>query len=90
MEIPLQTNSYHTDHIAIGLKTHKVVDIQHVNRDGNGCTQRHKAAGFYRKYSSLDPSNIKVAHHVHDRIMWENKHGFQTTAGTAAVLLQLV
>lgn len=66
-------NSYHTDHVAIGLKTHKVVDIQHINGNDDNCSQRHEAVGFDRMYESLDLSNIKVAHHVHDRNMTINK-----------------
>lgn len=66
-------NSYHTDHIAIGLRTHKVLDIQHINRDDDICTQRHEAVGFDRMYQNLDESNLEVAVHVHDRNMTINK-----------------
>lgn len=68
-----RTNSYHTDHVALGLKTHKVVDIQHINRDDDTCTQRHEAVGFDRMYQHFDVNNIKVSHHVHDRNMSINK-----------------
>ena len=66
-------NSYHTDHIAIGLRTHKVLDIQHINREDDICTQRHEAVGFDRMYQNLDESNLEVAVHVHDRNMTINK-----------------
>lgn len=61
-------------HVATGLKTHKVVDIQHINSDDDSRTQHHKAVGFDRMHNILDLSNIEVTHHVHGCNMTINKH----------------
>ena len=66
-------NSYHTDHVAIGMQTHKVVDIQHINRKDDNCTQRHEVMGFDRMYADFAANGIKVTHHAHDRNMSINK-----------------
>jgi hypothetical protein len=68
-----RTNSYHTDHVAIGLRTHKVIDIKHINCDDNSCTEHHEALGFDHMYNNFDLSNIKIAHHVQNRNMTINK-----------------
>ena len=66
-------NSFHTDHVAIGLRSHRVVDIQHINRKDDHCTQRHEVVGFDRMYAVFDIHNIKVSHHIHDRNFSINK-----------------
>ena len=58
-------NSYLTDHVAIGQKSHKVVDIQHVTKE-DVCSQRHEKVTCDRMYQDLDHTGIAVSEHVHD------------------------
>ena len=60
-------NSYHTDHLALGQLSHKIVDVQHITKDDDTCSQRHEALGFDRMYQSFDGAGIKVQDHSHDR-----------------------
>ena len=38
-------NSYHTDHLALGQITHEVVDVQHISKKDDICTQHMKYYG---------------------------------------------
>ena len=38
-------NSYHTDHVALGTNTHKVINMQHITRDEERSTQKHEIVG---------------------------------------------
>ena len=60
-------NSYHTDHVALGQLTHKIVDIRHITKDVDKCTQRHESLGFDLMYEGLDQAGIAVHDHAHDR-----------------------
>ena len=35
-------NSYHTDHVALGAYTHKVINMQHITRDEERSTKKHE------------------------------------------------
>lgn len=66
-------NSHHTDHVSLGMKTHKVVDIQHVNKTDDRVSQRHETIGVSRMYDDFDKCNINVDVHVHDNNASINK-----------------
>ena len=66
-------NSFHSDHVTLGLRSHKVVDIQHITRDQEPCSQKHEVVGFERMYENFSRDNIHVGTHVHDRNMSINK-----------------
>ncbi|MEW8546818.1 MAG: hypothetical protein AB2693_25165 [Candidatus Thiodiazotropha sp.] len=66
-------NSYHTDHVALGLHTHKVVNIQHIDKEQERSTQRHETLGCEKMYEDFERQNVKVNIHVHDRNMSVNK-----------------
>ena len=51
-----------TDHVEIGLVGYKVVDIQHITRTEDSCSQRHEAVGFERMYADFEQHGITVAH----------------------------
>jgi hypothetical protein len=54
-------NSYHTDVIAIGQRTHKVVSVEHVTKDDDVCTQRHEFIGTERLYANFNNKSIRVS-----------------------------
>ena len=66
-------NSVHTDHVAIGCRSHKVVDIQHVSKKDDLVSQRHETLGVRRMYDEFDRQNITVDIHVHDNNASINK-----------------
>jgi hypothetical protein len=66
-------NSYHTDHVALGRHTRKVVDYQHINKLEDNVTQRHEAIGCSRMYDAFEDNNIKVKEHAHDRNLSINR-----------------
>lgn len=47
-------NSYHTDHVALGQKTHKVVDIQHITKVDERCSQKHETVGCTMLLTSVE------------------------------------
>lgn len=59
-------NSFHTDHVALGMKTHKVVHYQHVTKKQERCSQKHETLGAELMYQYFDNKNITVKVHVHD------------------------
>ena len=59
-------NSYHTDHVALGQLTHKIVDIRHITKDVDKCTHS-QSLGFDLMYEGLDQAGIAVHDHAHDR-----------------------
>lgn len=66
-------NSYHTDHVALGQRTHKVVDIQHITKTDERCSQKHEQIGCTKMYECFDEAGINVSNHAHDRNMAVNK-----------------
>jgi hypothetical protein len=60
-------NSYHSDVIAIGFTTHRVISHQHVTKDDERSSQKHEAFGTEKMYEEFHRRNIKVAVHAHDR-----------------------
>ena len=66
-------NSYHTDHVTLGQKSHKVVDLQHVTKENDVCTQRHEKLGCDMMYDAMNTSGVSIDEHVHDRNVTVNK-----------------
>lgn len=66
-------NSYHTDVVGIGQKSHKVVGIVHVTKDEEISSQKHEALGTRKMYEYLDGRGIHVNDHAHDRNTSINK-----------------
>jgi hypothetical protein len=66
-------NSFHSDHVALGVRTHKVINIQHINKDDERCSQKHELVGFERMYKDFEENNVNVMNHVHDRNLSVNK-----------------
>lgn len=53
-------NSRHTDVVAIGQVTRKVVNVQHITKKDDKSTQRHEAIGTVRLYEDFNEKKIKV------------------------------
>lgn len=66
-------NSFHTDHVALGCNTHKVVDLQHVNKYEERSTQKHEVIGCEKMYEEFGRKNVKINVHTHDRNVSVNK-----------------
>ena len=54
-------NSHHSDVVAIGQVTRKVINIQHVTKLDDKSTQRHEVLGTTRLYDEFREKNIKVS-----------------------------
>ena len=46
----VEKNSLHSDHIAIGQKTHKILDVQHITKTEETSSQKHEALGCRKMY----------------------------------------
>lgn len=66
-------NSRDTSVVAIGLKSHKVLQHVHVTKEDDQVSQRHEKNGTEQIYNALDQNDISVRIHVHDRNMSINK-----------------
>ena len=66
-------NSFHSDHIAIGQKTHKIIDVQHLTKREETSSQKHEALGCSKMYEEFDRLGIEVKDHAHDRNTSVNK-----------------
>lgn len=66
-------NSFHTDHVALGQYTHKVINIQHINKEEDRCTQRHETIGCEKMYEDFQRQGVAVNIHAHDRNLSVNK-----------------
>lgn len=51
-------NSFHTDHVALGHYTHKVLNIQHITKQHEKSTQKHETVGCERMYEEFDWKNV--------------------------------
>lgn len=60
-------NSYHTDVIAIGQKSHKVIHHEHVTKEEERSSQKHELYGTKKMYEKLDEKGVSVYCHGHDR-----------------------
>ena len=67
-------NAYDTSVVAIGEKSNKVIDCQHVSKNDDPVTQRHEMIGTKRIYARLQESVVSVRTHTHDRNMSVNKY----------------
>ncbi|XP_040066013.1 uncharacterized protein LOC115320344 [Ixodes scapularis] len=66
-------NSTHTDVVALGQMTHKVVGIVHVSKKDELSSQKHEAFGTKKLYEYFDSKKISVLDHAHDRNTTVNK-----------------
>ena len=66
-------NSYHTDHVALGQYTHKVINMQHIDKEQERCTQKHETIGCEQMYEDFQRQDITVSVHSHDRNLSVNK-----------------
>ena len=60
-------NSYNTDHVSLGIQSHKVIDVQHITKREDTSTQRHEAVGCKAMYKKFEETGTSVSEHVHDR-----------------------
>ena len=63
---------YHSDYVAIGPKTHKIVDVQHITKRDE-TSQKHESLGCAKMYESFNREGIIMVDHVHDRNSSVNK-----------------
>jgi len=66
-------NSKDTSVVAIGEKTHKVIDCVSVSHVDDRVTQRHEKIGTEKIYNNLDHQGVSVKVHTHDRNASINK-----------------
>lgn len=66
-------NSYHTDHIPLGMTTNKVINMQHITKLQERSTQKHEAIGCESMYTDFKKRHIKVYLHAQDRHFSVNK-----------------
>jgi hypothetical protein len=66
-------NSYHTDHVTLGQRSHKVLDLQHITKEDDHCSQRHEHVGCTRMYDAMDAAGVAIEEHTHDRNVSINK-----------------
>ena len=55
-------NSFHSDVVAIGQMTRKVINIQHITKADDKSTQKHEVLGTTRIYDDFGKKNIKVSY----------------------------
>ena len=53
-------NSYHTDVVALGYMTHRVVHYEHVTKVEERSSQKHEAYGTRKMYESFNDRGIQV------------------------------
>ena len=53
-------NSYHTDHVALGQHTHKVINYQHITKLQERVTQRHEQVGCEQMYEYFKNRTFKL------------------------------
>lgn len=75
-------NAKDTSVVAVGDRSHKVLNCVHVTTAEDPVTQRHEKLGKEKTYNDLDNKQVSVNVHTHDRNMAINKfvkereHGF--------------
>ena len=69
-------NAQDTSVVAIGERSHKVINCAHVTKADDHVSQRHEKIGTQRIYDDLDSKNISVNIHTHDRNMAININKF--------------
>ena len=60
-------NSYHSDVLALGIESHKVIAHQLVTKNDERCSQKHELHDTKEIYETSGTTNIKVKEHAHDR-----------------------
>lgn len=53
-------NSYHTDFVALGYTTNRVIHYEHVTKDEERCSQKHEVRGCQLMYDKFRQRGIKV------------------------------
>jgi hypothetical protein len=62
-----RTNSIHSDVLALGYNTHKVIGYSHVNKQDEPSSQKHELFGVKKLYEDFERRDLSVYEHVHDR-----------------------
>ena len=62
-----RTNSFHSDITALGNRTHRVLNYQHVTKKEERSTQKHEMCGVKNMYVEFLNQGVKVRVHAHDR-----------------------
>ena len=60
-------NSFHSDVLALGVETHKIVAHVHVTKDDARSSRKHELFGTKKMYDILDDRGVKVIEHAHNR-----------------------
>lgn len=66
-------NSVHSDVVALGSRTHKIVSIVHVTKKDEPSSQKHELYGTKKIYEDLKDRGLVVNDHAHDRNTSVNK-----------------
>ncbi|CAC5410208.1 unnamed protein product [Mytilus coruscus] len=66
-------NAKDTTVVALGEKTHKVMDCEHVTKSQDKVAQRHERLGTQKIYENLENKNVSIKIHAHDRNLAVNK-----------------
>lgn len=70
-----EKNAQDTSVVAIGERTHKVLNCAHVTKAAEDpVSQRHETIGTRKIYEDFDNRDISVNVHTHDRNMSINKY----------------
>ena len=59
--------------VALGEKTHQVMDCEHITKAQDKVAQRHERLGTEKIYNNLAAKDISIKIHSHDRNMAVNK-----------------
>ena len=59
--------------VAIGEKTHKVLQCQHITKQDDIVSQRHEFKGTQKVYEYFDSKDVSIKVHTHDRNLSINK-----------------
>ena len=59
-------NAKDTDVVCIGENTHKVLNLQHVTRREEPCSQRHELVGTKRIFEGFSKMDVPINIHIHD------------------------
>ncbi|CAG2254076.1 unnamed protein product [Mytilus edulis] len=66
-------NAKDTTVVALGEKTHKVMDCEHITKSQDKVAQRHERLGTQIIYENLENKNVSIKIHAHDRNLAVNK-----------------
>ena len=66
-------NAKDTSVVALGERSHKVLQHVHITKEQDTVTQRHEKLGTDKIYQKLEQQNVMIRAHTHDRNMAVNK-----------------